>query len=97
MRAGHYEPELFASYQRRAGTIDQTIGALFLNGVSTRKLRWIAKELLGTAVSASTVSSIAAVISEKELRQFQNKELLGVVAECQKRVNQLNPSPPALA
>jgi putative transposase len=75
LRAGSYDTDLFDRYQRRAGTIDQAIGTLFLNGVSTRKLHWIAKELMGTDVSASTVSNIAAVISEKELQQFQNKPL----------------------
>ncbi len=69
------EYRLFDRYQRRAGSLDQAIGALFLNGVSVRKLRWVAKEFLGTDVSASTISKVSAALSQEDLKQFQDKEL----------------------
>lgn len=75
LREGSYEYQVFDHYQRRAGSIDQAIGTLFLNGVSTRKLSLIAKELIGTEVSSSTVSTISAALSNDDLKQFQEKEL----------------------
>lgn len=75
LREGSYEYQVFDHYQRRAGTIDQAIGTLFLNGVSTRKLSWIAKELIGSSVSPATVSNISQVLSNDDLKQFQEKDL----------------------
>lgn len=75
LREGSYEYRVFDRYQRRAGSIDQAIGTLFLNGVSTRKLSWIAKELIGTEVSHGTVSNISAKLSNEDLKQFQEKDL----------------------
>jgi len=74
-RNGSYAPKLFDQYARRASSVDEAIGTLFLNGVSTRKLERIAKELLGTAVSHSTVSRVAGEISSKDCLQFQEKQL----------------------
>ena len=75
LREGSYDYQVFDRYKRRAGTIDQAIGTLFLNGVSTRKLKWITKELIGTEVSPSTVSTISSDLSDKDLKQFQEGEL----------------------
>lgn len=76
VRFGSYEHQLFDQYQRRAGSLDQAIGTLFLNGVSTRKLEKIAKEVMGVSVSSSTVSSIAGALADQDIKQLQEKELL---------------------
>src|SRR5437867_360726 len=74
-RHNSYATKLFDQYARRAKSVDEAIGTLFLNGVSTRKLERIAKELLGTDVSHSTVSRVAGEISAKDCLQFQEKAL----------------------
>ena len=74
-RNGSYASKLFDQYARRAKSVDEAIGTLFLNGVSTRKLERIAKELLGTDVSHATVSRVAGELSAKDCLQFQEKEL----------------------
>jgi putative transposase len=74
-RNGSYASKLFDQYARRASSVDEAIGTLFLNGVSTRKLERIAKELLGTGVSHSTVSRVAGEIASKDCLQFQEKQL----------------------
>jgi putative transposase len=75
LREGSCEYQMFDRYARRAGTIDQAIGTLFLNGVSTRKLYRITKELIGTPVSSSVVSTIAADLSDQDLKQFQTGDI----------------------
>jgi putative transposase len=74
-RSGDFEPQVFERYDRRNKDMNELIGALFLNGISTRKLSKIAAELLGTDVSHSTVSHIAGEISAKDCLQFQEKAL----------------------
>jgi len=74
-RSGSYASKLFDQYARRASSVDEAIGTLFLNGVSTRKLEHIAKELLGTDVSHATVSRVAGELSAKDCLQFQEKQL----------------------
>lgn len=76
MRDESVEFHLFDQYARRGGSIDAAIGTLFLNGVSTKKLSKIAKELIGVDLSSSTVSNIHAAISNEGLKSFQEKELL---------------------
>jgi len=74
-RSGDFEPKIFERYERRSKSVNELIGTLFLNGVSTRKLSKIAGELLGTNVSPSTVSRVAGEISAKDCLQFQEKAL----------------------
>jgi len=68
------EHDVFDRYQRRATSVDAAIGCLFLNGISTRKLRSIAKDLFGRPVSAQTVSKCTAYL-EDELKQYQERPL----------------------
>lgn len=75
MRDESVEFHLFDQYARRGGSIDQAIGTLFLNGVSTKKLSKIATDLIGVNLSSSTISNIHAAISNEELKSFQEKEL----------------------
>jgi transposase-like protein len=48
---------VFDRYERRRRDVDAALGWLFLNGVSTRKLKGIARELWGKGVSAQSVSN----------------------------------------
>lgn len=57
-RQGGLMHSLFAPYQQRTDDVDKALGTLFLNGVSTHKLKRIAEQLTGRTVSAQTVSSI---------------------------------------
>ena len=70
--AGNFQ--LFDKYERRRPDVDAAIGRLFLQGVSTRRLRSIAQELFGCEVSATTVSRTTGYLDE-ELRQYQSKPL----------------------
>jgi transposase-like protein len=74
-RSGDFEPKVFERYERRNKNVNELIGTLFLNGISTRKLEKIAQELLGVEVTHSTVGHIAGEISAKDCLQFQEKEL----------------------
>lgn len=74
-RNGSYTTKLFDQYARRAKSVDEAIGTLFLNGVSTRKLERIAKELLDAKLSHATVSHVAGEISAKDCLAFQEKQL----------------------
>ena len=62
--------QLFDKYERRRPDVDAAIGRLFLQGVSTRRLKGIARELFGQAVSATTVSKTASYLDE-ELKHYQ--------------------------
>ncbi len=74
-RNGSFEPLVFERYARRTKNVDELIGQLFLNGVSTRKLSKIATSFLGVPASHATVGHIAGEISAKDCLQFQEKQL----------------------
>lgn len=65
---------LFDKYQRRQAAVDAAIGQLFLQGISTRKLKAIARDLFGASVSATTVSNTTAVL-DADLHAYQSKPL----------------------
>ena len=63
-RDSKYCPDLFDRYQRVDGSLEDTIRAMFLQGVSTRKVGDILDVLCGERLSASKVSTVV-----KELDQ----------------------------
>lgn len=63
-REGQFKPELFKRYQRVDSSLEETIRAMFLRGVSTRKVGEILDVLCGERLSASKVSTVV-----KELDQ----------------------------
>ena len=71
---GSMDFQLFDKYERRRPDVDAAIGRLFLQGVSTRRLKGIAKELFGQEVSATTVSRTASYLDE-ELKHYQTRPL----------------------
>lgn len=66
--------QLFDKYERRRPDMDAAIGGLFLEGVSTRRLKGVARDLFGEQVSATTVSRTADYLDE-ELRRYQSRPL----------------------
>jgi transposase-like protein len=69
---------VFDRYERRRRDVDAAIGRLFLYGVSTRKLKGIAKELYGKEISAQTVSNTFSQL-DKELERFKDKAIADTV------------------
>jgi putative transposase len=58
-RAGTFSTELFARYQRSEQALVLGLMEMYLQGVSTRKVRAITEELCGTGFSKSHVSALA--------------------------------------
>jgi len=75
-RQGRFSTEVFERYQRSEKALVSTLAEMYIQGVSTRKVKAITEELCGHAFSASTVSTInkkldreLAVFSERPLEQ----------------------------
>lgn len=73
-RAGAYQPGVLARYQRRQVQVDALVREMFLRGVSSRQVQRVVEPLLGTGVSAQTVSRITRTL-EAEVRRFQQRPL----------------------
>jgi transposase-like protein len=71
---GGMEFTVLNRYEHRRRDVDAAIGRLFLNGVSTRKLKGLARELFGKEVSAQTVSNTLACL-DQELEGYRTKPL----------------------
>lgn len=74
LREGAVLHSLFAPYQQRTDDVDKALGTLFLNGISTHKLKAIAEQLTGRRVSAQTVSTIVQKTDE-ELEQYRTRPI----------------------
>jgi putative transposase len=74
LREGALLHSLFAPYQQRTDDVDKALGTLFLNGISTHKLKGIAKQLTGRPVSAQTVSSIIQR-TDQELEHYRTRAI----------------------
>src|SRR5580693_4778563 len=57
-RAGRFSTELFQRYQRSEKALVGTLAEMYVQGVSTRKVKAVTEELCGHAFSASAVSAI---------------------------------------
>ena len=57
-RAGRFSTELFERYQRSEQALVATLTEMYVQGVSTRKVKAITEELCGHAFSASSISAI---------------------------------------
>lgn len=74
LRQGSLSHSLFAPYQQRTDDVDKALGTLFLNGVSTHKLKSIAEQLTGRPVSAQTVSMIVQK-TDQDLEEYRTKPI----------------------
>lgn len=57
-RQGRFSTELFERYQRSERALVATLAEMYVQGVSTRKVKAITEELCGHAFSASSISAI---------------------------------------
>ena len=63
-REGRFSTELFERYQRSEKALVSALAEMYVQGVSTRKVKAITEELCGTSFSASTISRINAGLDE---------------------------------
>jgi putative transposase len=73
-RDGRFSTELFERYQRSERALVAALAEMYVQGVSTRKVRAIAEELCGHAFSASSISAINKKLDES-LAQFAARRL----------------------
>ena len=57
-RQGRFSTELFSRYQRSEQALVSALAEMYVQGVSTRKVKAVTEELCGHEFSASTVSEI---------------------------------------
>ena len=73
-RQGHFSTELFERYQRSERALVATLAEMYVQGVSTRKVKVITEELCGHAFSASAISAINQRLDES-LAAFAGRPL----------------------
>jgi len=73
-RAGRFSTELFERYQRSEKAFVSALAEMYLQGVSTRKVKAITEELCGHSVSASIVSTINQKL-DADLERFARRPL----------------------
>lgn len=73
-RDGKFSTEIFERYQRSEKALVSTLVEMYVQGVSTRKVRKVTEELCGHGVSASTVSRMNKQL-DKELKRFMERSL----------------------
>jgi putative transposase len=57
-RAGRFSTELFEGYQRSEKALVAALAEMYVQGVSTRKVKAITEELCGHSFSAAAISAI---------------------------------------
>jgi putative transposase len=73
-REGTFSTQLFSRYQRNEKALVLALMEMYLEGVSTRKVREITEELCGTSFSKSLVSSLAGSL-DQELQAWRERQL----------------------
>jgi putative transposase len=73
-RAGRFSTELSDRYQRSEKAFVSALAEMYLQGVSTRKVKAITEELCGHTVSASTVRTVNQKLDE-DLERFARRPL----------------------
>ena len=73
-RQGHFRTEVFERYQRSEKALVGAMTEMYVQGVSTRKVKVITEELCGHEVSASTISRLNVKLDE-ELERFAKRRL----------------------
>jgi putative transposase len=73
-RDGRFSTELFERYQRSERALVAALAEMYVQGVSTRKVKAITEELCGHAFSASSISAINKKLDES-LAQFARRRL----------------------
>ncbi|MFC1551328.1 IS256 family transposase [Candidatus Latescibacterota bacterium] len=73
-REGRFQTELFEKYQRNEKALVLAIIEMYVQGVSTRKVKKITEELCGLEISKSQVSELSKGI-DKEVQQWRMRPL----------------------
>ena len=73
-RAGRFSTELFERYQRSEKALVAALAEMYVQGVSTRKVKAITEELCGHSFSAAAISALNIRLDE-ELAQFAGRRL----------------------
>lgn len=73
-RQGHFRTEVFERYQRSEKALVGALTEMYVQGVSTRKVKAITEELCGHEFSASTISRLNQNLDE-ELAKFATRRL----------------------
>jgi putative transposase len=73
-RAGRFSTVVFEQYQRSEKALVAALGQMYVQGVSTRKVKSITQELCGHEFSASSISGIVGKL-DQQLEQFARRQL----------------------
>src|SRR5512144_907667 len=73
-REGRFSTELFERYQRSEKALVAALTEMYVQGVSTRKVKAITEELCGHAFAAAAISAVNKKLDEG-LRQFAERRL----------------------
>jgi len=73
-RQGRFSTEVFERYQRSEKALVSALAEMYVQGVSTRKVKAITEELCGHSFSASAVSGVVKRLDE-QLSQFAQRHL----------------------
>ena len=73
-RAGRFSTELFERYQRSQKALVAALAEMYVQGVSTRKVKAVTEELCGHEFSASSISAINKKLDES-LKAFSERRL----------------------
>src|SRR6059058_3705373 len=73
-RAGRFSTELFERYQRSERALVAALLEMYVQGVSTRKVKAITEELCGHEFSSATISRIVGQL-DAELEKFAQRRL----------------------
>jgi putative transposase len=73
-RQGHFSTEVFERYQRSEKALVAALAEMYVQGVSTRKVKAVSEELCGHSFSASTISELNKTLDE-ELKRFARRKL----------------------
>ena len=73
-RQGRFSTEVFERYQRSEKALVSALSEMYVQGVSTRKVKAVTEELCGHAFSASAISSIVKRL-DQQLNEFATRRL----------------------
>jgi putative transposase len=73
-RAGRFSTEVFERYQRAEKALVLALAEMYVQGVSTRKVKAVTEELCGHSFSASSISRMTAKL-DGELAAFMSRSL----------------------
>jgi putative transposase len=73
-RLGRFSTELFERYQRSEKALVGTLAEMYVQGVSTRKVKAVTEALCGHSFSASAISAVNKSLDEA-LRRFADRQL----------------------